>query len=53
MGVSPGECLIIEDSVIGLQAARIANMRSCAFGGARDATKPAEPRSTLGVTINM
>ncbi|TIX85599.1 MAG: HAD family hydrolase [Mesorhizobium sp.] len=35
MGVSARECLVIEDSVIGLSAARNANMRYCAFGGAR------------------
>ncbi|QPB24735.1 HAD family phosphatase [Rhizobium sp. 007] len=35
MGVCPSECLVIEDSVNGLNAARNANMRYCAFGGAR------------------
>jgi HAD superfamily hydrolase (TIGR01509 family) len=35
MGVAPSECLVIEDSVIGLNAARNAKMRYYAFGGAR------------------
>ncbi|UXN57546.1 HAD family hydrolase [Phyllobacterium zundukense] len=34
MGVQPSECLVIEDSVTGLEAARRAKMRSCAFIGA-------------------
>ncbi|RWD23175.1 MAG: HAD family phosphatase [Mesorhizobium sp.] len=38
MGVSARECLVVEDSVIGLSAARNANMRYCAFGGARHHT---------------
>ncbi|QPB24296.1 HAD-IA family hydrolase [Rhizobium sp. 007] len=35
MGVCPSDCLVIEDSVNGLNAARNANMRYCAFGGGR------------------
>ncbi|MEZ2127914.1 MULTISPECIES: HAD family hydrolase [unclassified Sinorhizobium] len=35
MGVEPHECLVIEDSVAGCEAARRAQMRYCAFVGAR------------------
>lgn len=33
MGVEPRDCLVIEDSVVGLEAARQAKMRYCAFVG--------------------
>ncbi|WP_164901869.1 HAD family hydrolase [Neorhizobium lilium] len=35
MGVEPDECLVIEDSSVGLEAARRAHMRSCAFVGGK------------------
>lgn len=45
MGVAPRDCLVLEDSVSGLEAARRAHMRSCAFVGARHHT--AQIRSEL------
>lgn len=39
MGFRPSECVVIEDSVTGLEAARRAGMRCCAFLGAAHQSK--------------
>ncbi len=38
MGVVPSECLVVEDSITGITAALAANMKVCAFGGAKHIT---------------
>lgn len=45
MGVHPSECLVVEDSTVGLEAAKRARMSSCAFVGGRHHSD--EMRATL------
>jgi HAD superfamily hydrolase (TIGR01509 family) len=39
MGISPEDCLVVEDSVHGIDAARAANMKVCSYLGASHVTK--------------
>jgi len=38
MGVAPGSCIVVEDSVYGVQAARRAGMRVFGYAGGLSAT---------------
>lgn len=51
LGVAPGRCLVVEDSVTGLSAARAAGMKTIAFVGASHVPKGyAQVLRSLGVT---
>ncbi len=49
LGAAPGECLVIEDTLVGLQAARAAGMKSLAYAGAKHT--PEEQLAALATRV--